>query len=35
MNIRICVAGLGVAVMAVTATAIAPVEAATKKKQQV
>jgi hypothetical protein len=35
MNIRICVAGLGVAAMAVTATAVAPVEAATKKKQQV
>jgi len=35
MNIRICAAGLGVAVMAVTATAVAPVEAATKKRQQV
>ena len=35
MNIRICAAGLGVAVMAVTAAAVAPVEAATKKRQQV
>src|SRR5215469_10858635 len=35
MNIRICAAGLCVAVMAVTAIAVAPVEAATKKRQQV
>ena len=35
MNMRICAAGLCVAVMAVTAIAVAPVDAATKKKQQV
>ena len=35
MNMRICAAGLCVAVMAVTAIAVAPVAAATKKKQQV
>src|SRR5258708_12267134 len=35
MNMRICAAGLCVAVMAVTAVAVAPVDAATKKKQQV
>jgi hypothetical protein len=35
MNKRIYAAGLCVAVMAVTAIAVAPVDAATKKKQQV
>jgi len=35
MNMRIYAAGLCVAVMAVTAIAVAPVDAATKKKQQV
>ena len=35
MNMRIYAAGLCAAVMAVTAIAVAPVDAATKKKQQV
>ena len=35
MSMRIYAAGLCVAVMAVTAIAVAPVDAATKKKQQV
>src|SRR5260221_11558878 len=34
MNMRICAAGLCVAVMAVTAVAVAPGDGATKKKQQ-